>query len=208
MKDGFIFYGSFWDAIKGLDDANRLIIYDAVCEYALTGEIPDISGVALAMFKLIKPQIDANNKRREAGRKGGYAKAEANSQQDDSEDLANPSKDLANSSNELAKYKDKGKDKEKDKDKDKAKEKEKREKIPTLEEVREYCRERNSSVNPDTFYEYFQKGNWKDSNGNPVRNWKQKLLTWESYNNGNHGKRASPVTNTAQQRLDEVDSWV
>lgn len=52
---------------------------------------------------------------------------------------------------------------------------------PTLEEVRTYARQRNSSVDADKFYEYFTAGEWKDSKGNPVRNWKQKLLTWEKF---------------------------
>ena len=52
---------------------------------------------------------------------------------------------------------------------------------PTLEEVTEYCRSRNSPVDPKKFYEYFSEGGWKDAKGNPVRNWKQKILTWEKY---------------------------
>lgn len=52
---------------------------------------------------------------------------------------------------------------------------------PTLEEVTAYCRERNSPVDPRKFWEYFNAGGWKDSKGNPVRSWKQKLLTWEKY---------------------------
>lgn len=52
---------------------------------------------------------------------------------------------------------------------------------PTLEDVTEYVAERGSSVDPVKFYEYFAEGNWKDSKGQPVRNWKQKLLTWEKY---------------------------
>jgi hypothetical protein len=52
---------------------------------------------------------------------------------------------------------------------------------PTLEEVEEYCKSRNSNVNPKNFYEFFDKGNWIDSKGQPVINWKQKLITWESY---------------------------
>jgi len=50
---------------------------------------------------------------------------------------------------------------------------------PTLEEVREYCRQRNSMVDPDHFYEYFEAGSWVDSKGNKVKNWKQKIITWE-----------------------------
>ena len=52
---------------------------------------------------------------------------------------------------------------------------------PTLEEVEEYCRERHSSVDPKLFYEYFTTGKWKDSRGKQVKNWKQKLLTWENH---------------------------
>ena len=54
---------------------------------------------------------------------------------------------------------------------------------PTLDEVRDYCAERSSPVDPVQFFEYFSEGNWKDSKGNPVRNWKQKLITWEKFQN-------------------------
>ena len=47
----------------------------------------------------------------------------------------------------------------------------------------EYCRERNSPVDPRQFWEYFNAGGWKDSKGNSVKSWKQKLLTWEKYDN-------------------------
>lgn len=50
---------------------------------------------------------------------------------------------------------------------------------PTLEEITEYCKSRNSSVDPKYFYEYFTVGHWIDSEGKQVKNWKQKLLTWE-----------------------------
>ena len=52
---------------------------------------------------------------------------------------------------------------------------------PSLEDVEAYVRERNSPVDPKKFYEYFSAGNWKDAKGNQVKNWKQKLLTWEQY---------------------------
>lgn len=52
---------------------------------------------------------------------------------------------------------------------------------PTMKEIEDYCRERNSTVDPKQFYDYFTEGEWKDAKGNPVRNWKQKILTWEKY---------------------------
>jgi hypothetical protein len=55
---------------------------------------------------------------------------------------------------------------------------------PTLEEVEEYVRSRNSPVDPRKFWDYFDAGHWRDSNGKPVKSWKQKVLTWEKYDKG------------------------
>ena len=54
-------------------------------------------------------------------------------------------------------------------------------KKPTLEEVEEYCKSRNNNVDAKSFYEYFEAGGWKDSQGKQVKNWKQKVITWENY---------------------------
>jgi hypothetical protein len=51
---------------------------------------------------------------------------------------------------------------------------------PTLEQVQEYARGRNSPVNCKTFWEYYEAGGWKDKEGKPVKNWKQRFITWES----------------------------
>lgn len=56
---------------------------------------------------------------------------------------------------------------------------------PTLEEVEEYARRRNSSVDPKRFWEYFDAGDWKDAKGQPVKSWKQKFIAWEGKQNGN-----------------------
>jgi hypothetical protein len=50
---------------------------------------------------------------------------------------------------------------------------------PSLQEVQDYCKERNNSVSPSKFFDYYNAGNWKDAKGNAVKNWKQKLLSWE-----------------------------
>ena len=82
-------------------------------------------------------------------------------------------------------------DKDIEKDKEIEKEKVKRFVPPTLEEVEAYARERNSSVDPKQFYEYFSTGNWVDAKGNKVKNWKQKFLTWEKFNVKTAPKRGS-----------------
>ena len=50
---------------------------------------------------------------------------------------------------------------------------------PTREEVKAYVDERKSPVDPDRFFDFYSEGGWKDSKGKPVRNWKQKLISWE-----------------------------
>lgn len=52
---------------------------------------------------------------------------------------------------------------------------------PTLDEINEYIKEKSLAVDGKQFFEYFTEGNWIDSKGNKVRNWKQKLLTWNRY---------------------------
>ncbi len=53
---------------------------------------------------------------------------------------------------------------------------------PTLDEIKNYISQKNYRVDALTFYDYFNEGNWIDSKGNKVKNWKQKLITWENHN--------------------------
>jgi hypothetical protein len=49
---------------------------------------------------------------------------------------------------------------------------------PTLKEVQAYAKSRGHLELAKKFYDYFSEGDWIDSKGNPVRNWKQKFITW------------------------------
>ena len=50
---------------------------------------------------------------------------------------------------------------------------------PTREEVRQYCQERNSGVNPDTFWDYYQARDWK-AGRLELKDWKAQVRYWES----------------------------
>lgn len=52
---------------------------------------------------------------------------------------------------------------------------------PTLEEVEKYIEEKNLAVDAKSFIDYFEAGAWTDSRGKKVKNWKQKLQTWNRY---------------------------
>lgn len=50
---------------------------------------------------------------------------------------------------------------------------------PKLDDINAYIAEKGLIVNGQVFLDYFTAGNWKDSEGKPVKNWKQKLITWD-----------------------------
>lgn len=70
MRDSFVFYESFYLAISELSATQQGKIFQAICRYALYEEEPELKGASAAVFKLVKPQIDANNRRYENGKKG------------------------------------------------------------------------------------------------------------------------------------------
>ena len=75
MAQGVVFLPSFHEAIKDLEDSDRLQMYDAIVRYGLYGEIIELGNIPKAMFSLIKPNIDASQNRyraaKENGSKGG-----------------------------------------------------------------------------------------------------------------------------------------
>ena len=85
VRDSFIFYRSFYEAVQELDEKDKIATYDAIISYALNRVEPDVQGAAKAIFKMAKPQIDANQKRfldgcegAEHGAKGGAPKGNKN----------------------------------------------------------------------------------------------------------------------------------
>lgn len=74
MRDGFVFYRSFFESFEDLSKKDKLILFDALCNYALNDIVPELTGTTNAIFKLLKPQVDANNRRYENGKKGGRPK--------------------------------------------------------------------------------------------------------------------------------------
>ena len=93
LRDSVVFYRSFYDAIKNIPEADQLKVYTAIMEYAMNDVQPEIDGIALAIFLLVKPQIDANNKRYENGKKPkvkqAVSKSEASCKQNISKSEAN-----------------------------------------------------------------------------------------------------------------------
>ena len=53
---------------------------------------------------------------------------------------------------------------------------------PILDDITKYIKENNYTVDPNIFLKYFTESNWIDSNGKKVKNWKQKIITWNGRN--------------------------
>ena len=69
-KDSFIFYRSFYEALQNVPKKHRTEVYEAVFEYAFESREPSLSGVPRALWELIRPQLDASQKRYENAKKG------------------------------------------------------------------------------------------------------------------------------------------
>lgn len=104
MRDSFIFYRSFYEAIRGLDKGVQGEIYTAIMEYSLYGnETADLKPIARSIFTLIKPQLDANIQRYKNGKKGGKpkgneTKAKPNNNQSETKSEPNKNYNVNNNS--------------------------------------------------------------------------------------------------------------
>ena len=70
-RESFVFYRSFRDAFRALDKDVRLRMYEAIIDYGLDLTEPHFEGIEKVLWTLIRPQLEANNKRFENGCKGG-----------------------------------------------------------------------------------------------------------------------------------------
>ena len=59
-----------------------------------------------------------------------------------------------------------------------AKEKRTRFSAPSVDEVRDYCRERGNSIDAETFVDFYASKGWKVGNS-PMKDWQSAIRTWE-----------------------------
>ena len=62
---------------------------------------------------------------------------------------------------------------------------------PTLEEVAAYCRERNNTVDPQHWHDYYSSNGWKVGK-NPMKDWKSAVRTWERNGFSNSNQNSKP----------------
>ena len=188
-KGSFILFTEQRAVIDKLSDEQAGRLIKAIYEYAETGVMPELDEMLDLVITPFKLSIDRNNskwqetkqKRSEAGKLGAEAKKQKQAKQAnanfDKQSQANQAVSVSDSVSVSVSVNDSvSVNKIK-------KEKRKRKDFipPTLEAVEQYAKEKQLNVDTRKFYDYFTAGNWTDSNGKEVKNWKQKMITWSSH---------------------------
>ena len=126
-RKGFIFYRSFADAMDKLPDETAGKLIKALAAYSLDGEEPDLDGIESALFELMRPLADRDEKnyqngkrdkkvREEAKPERNASETEANTKRNGSEHEANTERIASETEANPEPIKEKEKEKEKEKD--------------------------------------------------------------------------------------------
>lgn len=191
----FTWYRSYYDALKEIPAEEFRAIVLAVCAYALDGEEPELSGVARAIFTLIRPTL-------EVGRSKAENRSRAEQTSISTEQTGNRPEQTKNkpeqTQNKRKQTDNKPEQTRKEKEKEKEREKEsendsycsppppsgpKRFVPPTLAEVQSYVAERQSPVDPQGFIDFYASKGWMVGK-TPMKDWKaacRNAETWERW---------------------------
>ena len=78
---------------------------------------------------------------------------------------------------------------------------------PTIDEIQDYCIERNNNVNAEQFYDYYESNGWKVGK-NSMKDWKAAVRTWErsEYRKPNSKKNSKEdAINVVKELMEEYE---
>lgn len=194
---GFICHDDYLKKTSRLSDEQLGRLFRALMEYHATHEIPELDVVESMAFDFIRADIDrADNEHQRKCDNNRKIRLDA---------IENERQRTLTDVNERdhTKNKTKNKEKEKDKDNDNMSEPQKRFTPPTVDEVAEYCKERNNGIDPQYFVDYQTARNWVLSNGKKCKDWRATVRTWEQHNYERKPVKAVPAQNYAQRDYSE-----
>ena len=189
MRDSFIFYRSFFEAIEEADKDSQLIVYRAIARYALDRNEPELTGLAGIIWKLVRPQLDANWKRFENGKKGrmygakggnpNFAKGKSNPYYQH-----NPKDNPKDNPDITPKITPNNNDNDNDNDNIgitsviPCAKKSRRFIPPSLMEVQKFIVENGYTVDADTFINFYTAKGWFVGK-NKMKDWRAAVRTWQ-----------------------------
>lgn len=172
-REQFTFYRSYYEALKNLPKRDQTAVLMAVIGYALDETEPNLSGVPLSVFTLIRPTLDSGrNKAKNRMNKRGSScyqtenKTETKQEQTDKEGEkereVEGESESENDSYTPPTPSSRGK----------------RFSPPTVDEVREYCQERNNGIDAVAFVDFYVARGWMIGKTH-MKDWKAAVRTWE-----------------------------
>lgn len=198
-REGFVFYRSFYDALKGMEAEMCKACFVALCEYGLNGNDNTDDPVAAAILAMARPTIEKNNHMYENGKKGGRPK----NQTKPNENQIKPNETKTNQPETKQKPTETETVTETDK-KSVSRAKKPPFAPPSLEEVRAYCQERGNKVDAERFIDYYTSNGWKVGK-NSMKDWKAAVRNWEKQDaerlEGQSGVRQQGASNQKQNRF-------
>lgn len=191
----FTWYRSYYDALKELPAEEFRDIVLAVCAYALDGEETELSGVARAIFTLIRPTLEVGRSKAENRSRTEQTSISAEQTGNRPEQTKNKPEQTQNKRKQTGnKPEQTRKEKEKEKEREKESENDsycsppppsgpKRFVPPTLAEVQSYVAQRQSPVDPQGFIDFYASKGWMVGK-TPMKDWKaacRNAETWEQW---------------------------
>ena len=194
----FTWYRSYYDALKELPAEEFRDIVLAVCAYALDGEEPELSGVARAIFTLIRPTLEVGRSKAENRSRAEQTSISAEQTGNSPEQTKNKPEQTQNKRKQTGNKPEQTRNKPEQTRKEKEKEKEsendsycspppptgpKRVVPPTLAEVQSYVAQRQSPVDPQGFIDFYASKGWMVGK-TPMKDWKaacRNAETWERW---------------------------
>ena len=194
----FTWYRSYYDALKELPAEEFRDIVLAVCAYALDGEEPELSGVARAIFTLIRPTLEVGRSKAENRSRAEQTSISAEQTGNSPEQTKNKPEQTQNKRKQTGNKPEQTRNKPEQTRKEKEKEKEsendsycsppppsgpKRFVPPTLAEVQSYVAQRQSPVDPQGFIDFYASKGWMVGK-TPLQDWKaacRNAETWERW---------------------------
>lgn len=176
-KSGFPLYVDYWEKYfsqmsgEQVKECLKIIFYFNATFEVLQSQDLAIKMVVNTIVDNLKRDALKRIKQSKASRKNGLSGGRPKTPK---KPLNNPTGDFENNPKITP---------NKDKDKDKDANNNKKGFIPpNLEEIKNYCIERSNNVDANKFNDYYSTSNWKDKDGKSVKNWKQKIISWEGRN--------------------------
>ena len=189
QRDGFTFYRSFRDSIGMTDEADQLMLYKAIADYALDGIEPDTStlgALGRLCWTAICPNIKSGVTNFRNGCNGGAPKGNKNAKKQPKNNPNSTEKQPAETSNENEnengnEYINKLSNESKESADKPHKVASKRTAFvaPPIEEVIDYFSTIEGTKNDaECFYDHFTANGWKVSGKSPMKDWQAAARIW------------------------------